>query len=58
MVNKTSRKITPLDKDGKPVDFSGEEITFIKFNPLQCGSYSHPEEDYKQIEYRLIVGGG
>lgn len=55
MVNKTSREITPLDKEGKPMSFGNEEITFIKFNPLQCGAYNHPDE-YKQIEYRLVVG--
>lgn len=55
MVNKTCRQVTPLDKEGKPISFSGEEITFIKFNPLQCGPYNLSEED-KQIEYRLIVG--
>lgn len=55
MVNKTSRKITLLDKEGRPLDFSGEEITFIKFNPLQCGAYNRPE-GYGEIEYRLIVG--
>lgn len=57
MVDKTCRQITPLDKEGKPVSLSGEEITFVKFNPLQYGIYSHKgDEDYKQIEYRLIVG--
>lgn len=55
MVNKTSRQITPLDKNGLPMDLSGEEITFIKFNPLLCGAYNRPE-GYGQIEYRLIVG--
>ncbi len=55
MVNKISRQVVPLDQEGRPMNFSGEEITFIKFNPLQCGPYNHPEE-YGQIEYRLIVG--
>lgn len=57
MVNKTCRQITPLGKQGEPIDFVGEQITFIKFNPLQYGTYSHKgDEDYQQIEYRLIVG--
>lgn len=55
LINKTCRQVTPLDKEGKPIDFSGEEITFIKFNPLQCGPYKLSEEN-KQIEYRLLVG--
>lgn len=58
MVSKTCRQIKPVGKNGENIDFSGEQITFIKFNPLQYGTYSHTDKDdpYKEIEYRLIVG--
>lgn len=55
MVTKESRKLTPKDSKGNIVNFSGEEITFIKFNLLQYGNRRDPD-GYGQIEYRLIVG--
>ncbi len=55
MVTKENRKLIPLDEKGKEIDFSGEEITFIKFNPLVYGNRKDPE-GYGQQEYRLIVG--
>ena len=55
MVTKENRKLVPLDEKGKEIDFSGEEITFIKFNPLVYGNKRDPE-GYGQQEYRLIVG--
>ena len=55
MVTKESRKLTPKDKDGNDINFSGEEITFIKFNLLQYGNRNDPN-GYGQSEYCLIVG--
>ena len=53
MVTKESRKLTPKDKDGNDINFSGEEITFIKFNWFQYGEYGRLGLD---MEYRLIIG--
>lgn len=55
MVTKESRKLVILDEKGEEIDFSGEEITFIKFNPLVYGNKNDPE-GYGQHEYRLIIG--
>ena len=44
--------------NGDIISFAGEEITFLKFNPLQYGYYGSytQEEGWENIEYRLIVG--
>ena len=58
MVSKETRKLEPVDENGKLVSFAGEEITFLKFNPLQYGYYGSytQEEGWQNMEYRLIVG--
>lgn len=55
MVTKECRKLTPKDANGAAVDFSGEQIEFLKFNPLQYGNKKDPD-GYGRTEYRLIVG--
>lgn len=55
MVSKENRELKAVDKEGKEINFAGEEITFIKFNPLQYGNHKDAE-GYGQNEYRLIVG--
>ena len=58
MVSKEARKLDPIDENGDIISFAGEEITFLKFNPLQYGYYGSytQEEGWENIEYRLIVG--
>lgn len=58
MVSKETRKLEPVDENGNLVSFAGEEITFLKFNPLQYGYYGSytQEEGWQNMEYRLIVG--